>query len=199
MNQFGQDYFGGVGYFTGLSCEDYSLYVRLDPFLPFLDQSYKRGGQDLLRPTFNCVAPNPRGTLTAYFGYRNDNGVAITIPYGTKNSAPRDTLGLRPTRSCPATLSFPAAIDFPSGQSATWTLSPDNNPTTTVTANSSSPRCAAPISSSSRPTSYCRAIVQFRLPAVRNVRGVYRKRTVNSPGSSPTFLPECVAPAQRRS
>ena len=61
LNQFGQDYIGGVGYFTGLSCEDYSLYVRIDPFLPFLDLSYKRGGQDVLRPTFDCVTPNPQG------------------------------------------------------------------------------------------------------------------------------------------
>ena len=48
-NQFGQDYFAGVGYFGGLSCEDYSLFVRNDPFLPFLDLSYKRGGQDMMK------------------------------------------------------------------------------------------------------------------------------------------------------
>jgi hypothetical protein len=141
VRQFGQDYFAGVSYFTGLSCEDYSLYVRLDPFLPFLDLSYKRGGQDLLKPTFDCVAPNPRGTLTAYFGSRNDNGVAITIPHGSKNAAPRDTLNLRPTRFLPGVQTFTAPIDFPQGQSAAWTLSPDNNPTTTVTANANSLRC----------------------------------------------------------
>jgi hypothetical protein len=142
IRQFGQDYFAGVGYFTGLSCEGYSLFVRLDPFLPFLDLSYKRGGQDLLKQNLDCVAPNPRGTLTAYFGYRNDNGVGITIPYGSKNVAPRDTLGLRPTRFIPGVHHFSAAIDFTSSQTAVWTLSPDNNPTTTVTASSSSPRCA---------------------------------------------------------
>ena len=44
--------------------------TRIDSFLPFLDLSYKRGGQDVLKPTFSCVTPNPSGSLTAIFGYQ---------------------------------------------------------------------------------------------------------------------------------
>lgn len=142
-NQYGQDYVAGVSSWTGLWCEDYSLYTRLDPQLPFLDLSYKRGGQDVLKPTFNCVTTNPQGTKTALFGYRNDNGVAISIPYGTKNAAARDTSNTRPTRFKPGIHAIGAALDFTTGQTASWTLSPDNNPTTTVSATASSPSCPA--------------------------------------------------------
>jgi hypothetical protein len=166
VRQSGQDYIAGVSYFGGLSCEDYSLYVRIDPFLPFVDKAYKRGGQDVLRPTFNCVTPNPQGTLTAHFGYRNDNGVAVTIPYGAKNSAPRDTSGTRPTLFYPGSShTFSAAIDFAPGQTASWTLSPDNNPTTTVSATSSSPRCSSGQFVQTEAALACRAIGRSGCPA----------------------------------
>jgi hypothetical protein len=168
INQFGQDYFAGVGSFTGLSCEDYSLYVRLDPFLPFLDTSYKRGGQDVLKPSFNCVTPNAQGTLTAHFGYANANGIVVNIPYGTKNSAPRDTAGTRPTAFFPgAAHNFTAAIDFPAGQSAVWTLSPDNNATTTLTATSTSPRCTSAQSIQTEAALACRAIGRSGCPQLQ--------------------------------
>ena len=54
-----------------------------------------------MKNTFQCVTPNPQGTLTAHFGYTNANGVVVTIPYGTKNAAPRDTSGTRPTAFFP--------------------------------------------------------------------------------------------------
>jgi hypothetical protein len=160
LNQSGQDYVAGVSYWTGLSCADYNLYTRIDSFLPFLDLSYKRGGQDVLKPSFTCVTPNPSGTLTAIFGYENDNGVGITIPYGTKNALARDTSGFRPTLFTTGQHAFAFGVDFNSGQSASWTLSPDNNPTTTVTATTFSPRCTAAQSIDSSCVLACRA--QFR-------------------------------------
>ncbi|HET7538242.1 MAG TPA: trypsin-like serine protease [Polyangiaceae bacterium] len=141
LNQFGQDYVAGVFYWTGLSCEEYNLSTRIDPFLPFLDLSYKRGGQDVLKPTFACVTPNPQGSLTAIFGYQNDNGVGISVPYGSKNASARDTSGLRPTRFDVGLHPFAFGVDFSAGQTASWTLAPDNNPSVTLNANSSSPRC----------------------------------------------------------
>ena len=143
LNQNGQDYVAGVGYWTGLSCEDYNLWTRIDSFLPFLDLSYKRGGQDVLKPTFACVTPNPQGSLTAIFGYQNDNGVGISIPYGTKNASARDTSNLRPTRFDPGVHPFAFGVDFTAGQTASWTLSPDNNPTVTLNATAASPSCSA--------------------------------------------------------
>jgi hypothetical protein len=158
LNQWGQDYVAGVSYWTGLSCEDYNLYMRIDSFLPFLDLSYKRGGQDVLQPSFACVTPNPSGTLTAIFGYRNDNGVGITIPYGSKNTLARDTGGFRPKLFTPGTHTYGFGVDFASGQTASWTLSPDNNPTKTVTASATSPRCTAAQEIESRCVLSCRAV-----------------------------------------
>ena len=192
INQFGQDYIGGVGYFGGLSCEGYSLFVRNDPFLPFLDLSYKRGGQDVLKNTFQCVTPNPQGTLTAHFGYTNANGVVVTIPYGTKNSAPRDTAGTRPTAFFPgAAHNFAAAIDFPSGQSAVWTLSPDNNPTTTLTATASSPRCTAAQAPLTEAALACRAIGRSGCPQV-NTYAQCSEGTAQLNQLVAEFLPQCV-------
>jgi len=141
VNQSGQDYFAGVASWTGLSCEDYSLYTRIDPFLPFLDQAYKKGGQETLIPFLECVTPNPSGTYTAYFGYQNKNGVTVTVPYGTKNVLAQDTLGWRPTQFTPGTHDFVFGADIPANQSITYKLSPDNSPTTTLTVNKNTKAC----------------------------------------------------------
>jgi hypothetical protein len=143
VNQYGQDYIAGVDYFGGFYCEDYSLHFRIDPFLPFLDNAYKKGGQETLIPKFMCQAPNQSGTRTAYFGYENKNGVAITLPYGTKNSAGSlDTKGFRPTKFPPGKVDYAFAIDFGTTQTLTYTLSPDNSPTTKLTVTKNSTACS---------------------------------------------------------
>ena len=157
LNQGGQDYVAGVSYWTGLSCADYNLYTRIDSSLPFLDLSYKRGGQDVLKPTFTCVTPNPQGSLTAVFGYENDNGVGISVPYGTKNTSARDTSNLRPTHFGPGVHPFGFGVDFTTGQTASWTLAPDNNPSVTVNATAAAPRCTAAQSVESGCVLQCRA------------------------------------------
>ena len=166
LNQFGQDYVAGVNYWTGLSCEDYNLVTRIDSFLPFLDLSYKRGGQDVLKPTFKCVIPNPQGSLTAIFGYQNDNGVGISVPYGSKNASARDTSGLRPTRFDPGLHPFAFGVDFTTGQTASWTLAPDNNPSVTVNATSTSPRCTTAQAVDSGCVLQCRAQLRSSCPRV---------------------------------
>lgn len=166
FNQFGQDYIAGVGNWTGLSCEDYNLFARIDSYLPFLDLSYKRGGQDVLKPTFACVTPNPQGSLTAIFGYENDNGVGLSIPYGTKNASARDTSGLRPTHFDPGVFAFGFGVDFTAGQTASFTLAPDNNPSVTLNATSTSPRCTAAQAVDSGCVLQCRAQLRSGCPRV---------------------------------
>jgi Trypsin len=143
VNKFGQEYIAGVGYWTGLSCEDYNLWTRIDPYLPFLDNAYKRGGQDTLIPRLTCVSPNANGTYTAFFGYNNKNGVAVTVPYGTKNSLAQDTQSLRPLTFVPGDHALAFGVTFNANQTLTYKLSPDNSPTTTVTATKNSPACPA--------------------------------------------------------
>ena len=169
LSQSGQDYVAGVGNWTGLSCEDYNLFARIDSYLPFLDLSYKRGGQDVLKPTFACVTPNPQGSLTAIFGYQNDNGVAISVPYGSKNASARDTSSLRPTRfdvGVPTLHSFAFGVDFTTGQTASWTFAPDNNPSVTLNATAASPRCTAEQAVDSGCVLQCRAQLRSGCPRV---------------------------------
>jgi hypothetical protein len=143
VSQWGQTYMAGVEYFGGLSCEDYSLYTRIDPFLPFFDEAYRKGGQAPLVPALDCVAANSDGTFTAFFGYKNDNGVAITVPLGPKNSLPFDPNGYRTTLFEPGEHRFAFGADFTPSQKLVYTLSPDNSPTTTLRVDSKSKRCGA--------------------------------------------------------
>ena len=156
----GQTYVAGVEYFGGLSCKDYSLYVRPNAFLPFLDKAEKKGGEEALKPVFDCVAPNPQGTLTAFFGYTNQNGVSLTLPYGGKNKLARDTKNQRPTRFLPGQHDFSFGVDFTSRQSLSWTLSPEDGPKTTINVDASSRRCGAAQASQSECALACRASEQ---------------------------------------
>lgn len=140
VNQYGQDYVAGVASRTGPWCENLSLFTRIDPYLPFLDEAYRRGGQAPLLPSLDCV-DSRNGKLTAYFGYNNQNGVSISVPYGSSNQLALDTKSERPTLFHPGNNRFAVGIDFNPGQTVTWRLSPPNSPTTQVTANASSPRC----------------------------------------------------------
>jgi secreted trypsin-like serine protease len=142
LNQWGQDYIAGIASFTGLWCEDYSLYTRLDPYLPFLDEAYRRGGQAPLVPYVDCVDPRSNGKYVAYFGYKNDNGVSISVPYDSqKNALALDVAGERPTRYAPGDHPLAFGIDFAADQTVTWKLSPTNSPTTEVRATASTKRC----------------------------------------------------------
>lgn len=154
VNRYGQDYVAGVASRTGPWCENASLYTRIDPYLPFLDAAYRRGGQAPLVPSLDCV-DTWRGKLIAYFGYQNDNGVSINLPYGSANYFPLDVEGERPTSFRPGRNRFQLGVDVNAGQTLYWKLSPPNSPVTEVRATTSSPACgASPERSCAR---YCQA------------------------------------------
>ena len=138
----GQERVWGVSSWTGNFCENFQYHTRLDPFLPFLDLAYMKGGQAPTRSRLECVAPRPGGGFRAYFGYKNENGVVVNVPYGTNNQFAADTGNLRPSRFEVGDHAFQFGITFSAGQTITWRLSPPNSPTTTLNVNSSSPRCA---------------------------------------------------------
>lgn len=146
VSQWGQTYIAGIEYFGGLFCEDYSLYTRIDPFLPFFDEAYRKGGQAVVTPSFDCVTANSDGSLTAFFGYQNQNGVNVTVPFGVKNTLALDTGGLRPTLFKHGTHHFVFGVDFTPAQTVSWKLSPENSPTTTLTVNKKRVAAAPPIS-----------------------------------------------------
>lgn len=140
----GCDYeLSGVTMWTGLSCEDYSIFTRVEPFLPFFDAQSKLNGDANLIPRLECVEEAADGALTARFSYRNDNSVTVSVPYGARNWFPQDRLGARPTDFAPGDNISAFKVPFGSNRSLTWQLSPKSGPKTTVTVKTSAPRCAA--------------------------------------------------------
>jgi hypothetical protein len=141
VSQFGQTYIAGIEYFGGLSCEEYSLYHRIDPFLPFMDLAYMKGGQAVLAPRTECIAPRTGGGFRAYFGYNNQNGISVDIPRGNNNSFPQDTANIRPTHFAPGNHPFEFAVNFTAGQTLSYRVIAPNGPNTLLTVNQNSPRC----------------------------------------------------------
>ena len=133
----------GVGFWTGLSCEDYAIFSRIEPQLPFLDAQTARKGEAAIVPRLECVEQAADGKLTARFGYRNDNGVSVSIPYGLRNVFLIDRNNARPSTFEPGDNAFAFKVPFSSNRSLTWALTPKGDRPTIVTATTSSPRCAA--------------------------------------------------------
>ncbi|MGC4093299.1 MAG: trypsin-like serine protease [Polyangiaceae bacterium] len=141
VTQNGQTYIAGVEYFGGLFCDQYSLYTRLDGFLPFLDEAYRKGGQHTVTPRTECIAPRTGGGFRAYFGYDNKNGIAINIPYGSNNSFAQDTAGLRPSKFLPGNHKYVFGVNFAANQTLSYRVVAPSGPNTLLTVNSNSPRC----------------------------------------------------------
>lgn len=152
----GQATLVGINYFTGLSCADYSLAARVSSFLPFLDQAVVKGGQQPLKATFDCVAQNASGSLTAFFGYNNKNGVSLAVPYGSKNSLAND-INQRPTRFLPGEHHFSFGVDFTVNQTITWTLAPESGANTKLKVDQRSRRCGAVEAKQTECSLACRA------------------------------------------
>ena len=138
----GQTYLAGVGFWTGLFCEDYAIFSRIDPFLAFFDDAVTRAGKAPIVPRLECIEPQASGSFLAHFGYRNDNALTVTIPYGKLNlfdeghgagaaarlRARRQRVRLRgDVRRTEDQLS--------------WKLTPPSAASTTVVASASSPVC----------------------------------------------------------
>ena len=99
---------------------------------------------DAVMPLLECVDDNGDGTFTAYFGYRNDNAVPVTIPIGPENffAPPPEAAGqpvlFEPGRS-PFLPNVAFTVDF-DGSPLLWTLEgPDGIPRTSTASSSSSP------------------------------------------------------------
>jgi hypothetical protein len=91
----------------------------------------------------DCVDENADGSFTAFFGYRNDNAIAVDIPYGkSTNYLPADIAGARPAEFEAGDHPSDFWIDFKRGQQLVWKLNPPSGPTTEVRASAKSPRCS---------------------------------------------------------
>ena len=133
----------GVGFWTGLSCEGYGMFSRIEPQLGFFDTAAARDGEASIVPRVECVEEGADGKLTARFGYRNDNGVSVSIPYGLRNLLIIDRHNDRPSTFQPGDNAYAFSVPFGSSRSLTWALTTSKGRTSIVTATSSSPRCEA--------------------------------------------------------
>jgi hypothetical protein len=141
VKQNGRDHLAGVGFWTGLFCEDYAIFTRIDPFLAYFDDAVVRAGKAPIIPRLECVETGGAGAFDAHFGYRNDNALTVNIPYGPRNFFPADTANARPTAFRPGDYPFDFSVPFTSGQTLTWTLRPPGGPATVVQASAASPIC----------------------------------------------------------
>jgi hypothetical protein len=137
----GKTFLAGVGFWTGLFCEDYAIFTRIDPFLAYFDDAVTRAGKAPIVPRLECVEPQAGGSYLAHFGYRNDNALTVNIPYGKQNLFAKDTAGARPSNFKPGDYLFDFSVPFTSGAELSWTLAPPCGAATTVKANASSPVC----------------------------------------------------------
>ncbi|RYZ03480.1 MAG: trypsin-like serine protease [Myxococcales bacterium] len=141
VKERGRDHIAGIEYFGGLSCEEYSLYTRVEPFLPFFDEAVRRAGRAPLQPKLECVAENQDGSLTAFFGYDNQNGVSVSVPYGSDNSLPQDVNGFRPQLFRSGEHHFVFGVDFNPGQKLVYKLAPSCGASTKLVVTDKSTRC----------------------------------------------------------
>jgi hypothetical protein len=144
ITSHGVKFVAGVSFWTGLFCEDYGMYMRLDPFKSFLRDALDRTGKEPIIPRLQCLDHRPDGALRAYFDYLNENGVSITIPYGkNSNDLALDTGGARPTQFAPGDHSWVFGVTFPADQCLKYKLSSPHGVTSVVHVDAqSTPACS---------------------------------------------------------
>jgi hypothetical protein len=179
----GKTFLAGVGFWTGLFCEDYAIFTRIDPFLAYFDDAVTRAGKAPIVPRLECIEPQADGSFAGYFGYSNDNALTVTIPHGKKNVFAADTAAARPSAFAPGDNAFDFSVPFASGAQLTWTLNSPGGPTTTVTANASSPVCDP-----ANPTFVCAKTCDAQLAAECSDGNASRPQCVAGCLDNTTFL-----------
>jgi hypothetical protein len=75
-----------------------------------------------VRPVLECVAPNADGSYTAYFGYKNDNLVPVSLPIAGQNRfSPLPAERGQPTNFAPGRQVRVFSVSF-NGDPLVWTL-----------------------------------------------------------------------------
>ncbi len=137
----GVKWVAGVADYTGLWCEDYSLYLRLERFLPWIAESFRYAGFQPVTPALDCVDARPDGAFRAYFSYENQNRLSVTVPHGPLNRLPQDGAGARPATFQPGAHRPAFGLTFPAGGRLDWQLLPPGGPLTRLRVDERSPRC----------------------------------------------------------
>jgi len=143
LSKGGVKWVAGVADYTGLWCEDYSLYLRLERLLPWIAGSLGYAGFQPVAPALECVDARADGTSRAYFSYQNQNRLSVTVRHGLFNRLPQDADGARPATFQPGTHAPAFGLSFPAGGRLDWQLLPPGGPLTRLHVDERSPRCEA--------------------------------------------------------
>jgi choice-of-anchor A domain-containing protein len=127
---------GFVGFLVALTLLLFTLLPRSVSAAPS-SQATATPGQPI-RPVLECVVNLGNGQYRAYFGYRNDNSVAVTIPIGGNNKfTPAPENRGQPTSFASGRHYAVYSVEF-NGSNLVWKLN-----TRTATASSSSTPCTS--------------------------------------------------------
>lgn len=141
-----RQYVAAINFFTGLSCEGYSMATRVEPFLDYFDDVIAAGGALPVEPELRCVDRAADGSYTAFFGYDNQNAVSVDIEYGRDNQLRGDRAGARPTHFLPGAHAWDFFVSFDRRDKLEYELRSGEScrgGSTRAVATSRSPRCDA--------------------------------------------------------
>lgn len=144
IEKHGRPMVGGINFFTGQFCEGYAMYTRIDPFVRYFEREFARAGRAPVKPRLECVTEHTDGQLRAYFGYENENGITMNIPYDRHDNAlDEDVNDERPTSFAPGIQSWQFAIEFPADERAVYKIDAPKGRKGVAKADAGSPRCDA--------------------------------------------------------
>lgn len=141
LKKQGRWFVAGVGYWTGLSCEDYGIFARIDPYQRFIDDALRGLGRAPLVPRLECVDRAEDGTYTAFFGYENQNGVSLDIAHSRRNQLRADRDGVRPELFGPGDHPWAFSVDFGRKDKLEYVLEPAHGKKRVAKADRHSPPC----------------------------------------------------------
>ncbi|WP_291983732.1 Ig-like domain-containing protein [Luteitalea sp.] len=152
--------------------------------------TYTTGPTLAVRPILECVVELSPTSFVAYFGYLNDNSVAVTIPVGANNRFTPTPEGRgQPTVFQPGRTPFypNAAFSVPfNGSNLVWTLRGPDNSTRTSTASSGSTRCTNPAPTVTLSAPAEGAVVRSPISVTGAISGGTAPVTVNVNGVAAT-------------
>jgi hypothetical protein len=139
---------------------------------------------EAVKPVFECWVDNGDATGTGYFGYLNENDVAVDIvigddnkvaggPNGNDEGQPTDFMSGRTDFVDDAGVFKPEnaafSVDFPLNSDAVWTLTDPAGDTRTATAGSNGPECPAPVPEFEIPERCSESVDELDVPATNDV------------------------------
>ncbi len=180
-----------INFFTGLSCEGYSMATRVEPFLDYFDDAIEKGGALPVEPELRCVDREDDGSYTAFFGYDNKNAVSVDIPHGRNNKLAEDDAGVRPTHFLPGQHAWDFFVSFDKRDRVEYELLAGDHcrgGKERAVATSRSPRCDA-----ASPEVSCAKVCR-RLDACGFDFGDCMTDCTSNIGFFSQELPQCLAP-----